>query len=80
MTDIFEAIKEIICEYVETEPEDIKRESSLRFDIGASSFDLMNIASAIEEKFKISISDKALPKIKTVGDIETLLAEKIKEM
>ncbi len=78
MQDIIEILKEIICEYVEIEPEEITAESNIRFDLGASSFDLMNIAVAIEEKFKVKMSNAALPKIKTVGDIATLLADKIK--
>lgn len=77
MQDIIEILKEIICEYVEIEPEEITAESNIRFDLGASSFDLMNIAVAIEEKFKVKMSNAALPKIKTVGDIATLLADKI---
>ncbi len=78
MQDIIEILKDIICEYVEIEPEEITAESNIRFDLGASSFDLMNIAVAIEEKFKVKMSNAALPKIKTVGDIATLLADKIK--
>ena len=77
MQEIIEILKEIICEYVEIEPEEITAESNIRFDLGASSFDLMNIAVAIEEKFKVKMSNAALPKIKTVGDIATLLADKI---
>jgi len=74
---MLETIKEIICEYVEIEPEDITPESSLRYDIGASSFDLMNIAVAIEEKFDIKISNASLPKIKTVGDVVEMLENKL---
>lgn len=77
MSDIFETLKEIICEYVEIDPDDIKEDSSLRYDLGASSFDLMNIADAVEKKFKISVNNSSLTKIKTVGDIARLLAEKI---
>ena len=77
MQDIIEILKEIICEYVEIEPEEITAESNIRFDLGASSFDLMNIAVAIEEKFKVKMSNATLPKIKTVGDIAALLADKI---
>lgn len=78
MNDIIEILKDIICEYVEIEPEEITAESNMRFDLGASSFDLMNIATAIEEKFKVKMSNATLPKIKTVGDIATILADKIK--
>lgn len=78
MQEIVEILKEIICEYVEIEPEEITEESNIRFDLGASSFDLMNIAVAIEEKFKVKMSNATLPKIKTVSDIAALLADKIK--
>lgn len=71
-----ETIKEIICEYVEVEPEDIKAESSLRYDLGASSFDLMNIGGAIEEKFKVKITAGSLTKIKNVGDLVEFLDSK----
>ncbi len=77
MNEIIEIIKEIICEYVEIEPEEITADSNIRYDIGASSFDLMNIAVAIEEKFKVKMSNATLPKIKTVGDIAAILNEKI---
>lgn len=77
MQEIIEILREIICEYVEIEPEEITAESNIRFDLGASSFDLMNIAVAIEERFKVKMSNATLPKIKTVGDIAELLADKI---
>ncbi len=64
---------DIICEFVEIEPEEITAESSLRNDIGASSFDLMNIAVEIERNYHISVPDDKLPLIKTVGDIAALI-------
>lgn len=71
-----EILKEIICEYVEVDPDDIKEESSLRYDLGASSFDLMNIGTAIEEKFKITVNASSLTKIKNVGDLVVFLDNK----
>ena len=70
---MLQEIIEIICEYVEADPEAITAASSLRNDIGATSFDLMNIAVAIEEQYGVKVPDSALPKIKTVGDIISLL-------
>ena len=64
---------DIICEFVEIEPEEITAESSLRNDIGASSFDLMNIAVEIERNYHITVPDDKLPLIKTVGDIAALI-------
>ena len=64
---------DIICEFVEIETEEITAESSLRNDIGASSFDLMNIAVEVERSFRIRVPDDRLPLIKTVGDIAALI-------
>ena len=74
--DMFEIIKEIICEYVDVEPDEIQEEASLRYDLGASSFDLMNIGSAIEEKFKVKLTAASLTKIKNVGDLVDFLENK----
>ncbi len=70
---MLQEIIDIICEFVETEPEDITEASSLRNDIGASSFDLMNIAVEIEQRWNLRLPDEQLPLIKTVGDIVKLV-------
>ena len=70
---MLEKIREIILDYVETDPAQITEKASLRNDIGASSFDLMNIAMALESAFHVRLPDSALPKVKTVGDIVSLL-------
>ena len=72
---MLQEIIEIICEYVEVEPDMITQETSLRTDIGATSFDLMNIAVEIERRWHISVPNDRLPTIKTVGDILSLLPE-----
>ena len=65
----------IICEYVEAEPDEITMESSLKNDIGATSFDLMNIGTAIEEKYRVKLTNKTFLKVKTVGDMVRFLEE-----
>ncbi len=70
---MMDRIREIILDYVEAEPEQITESTSLRNDIGASSFDLMNIAMALEEEFGVSLPDSLLPKVKTVGDLVALI-------
>ena len=70
---MLKTIIDIICDYVETEPDKIKPSSSLRKDIGASSFDLMNIAVEIEQRYHVRVPDEKLPLIKTVGDIAALI-------
>ena len=70
-----EQIIALICEYVEADPAQITAASSLRNDIGATSFDLMNIAAAVEETFGVTVPDDRLPTVKTVGDIVGLIGE-----
>lgn len=70
---MLDRIKEIICEYVDVDPDTITENSSLRNDIGATSFDLMNIAVCLEAEYNISVPDSALPLVKTVGDIIDLV-------
>lgn len=70
---MLQEIIDIICEYVEADPASITLDSSLRNDIGATSFDLMNVAVAIEEKYGVSVPNASFAKIKTVGDIVALL-------
>jgi acyl carrier protein len=70
---MMDRIREIILDYVEAEPEQITETTSLRNDIGASSFDLMNIAMAIEAEFGVTLPDSLLPKVKTVGDLVALI-------
>ena len=72
---MMDRIREIILDYVEAEPEQITESTSLRNDIGASSFDLMNIAMALEEEFGVSLPDSLLPKVKTVGDLVKLIEQ-----
>ncbi|MBQ6067717.1 MAG: acyl carrier protein [Clostridia bacterium] len=73
---MLDKLKEIICDYVEIEPEAVTESASLRNDIGASSFDLMNIAVAVEREFRVSLPDSKIPTVKTVGDILSLLPAK----
>ena len=66
-------IIEIICDYVETDPAAITEETNLRTGIGASSFDLMNVAIAVEAEYGVRLPDSELPRVKTVGDLMRLL-------
>lgn len=66
---MIEKIKDIILDYVDTDPELITEEASLRYDIGATSFDIMNIAVEIEKQFNIKIPNSKLPVMKNIGDL-----------
>ena len=61
-------IKDIICDFVAVEPEEITPESKLLSDLGLSSLDLTMLSVEIEKEFGVTIPDDEAEKISTVGD------------
>lgn len=74
---IFEEIREVICEQLEVEPEEINLETTFE-DLGADSLDLFQIIVELEDKYGIQIEDAE--SIKTVEEavsyVKNALAEK----
>lgn len=62
-------IKSIISEFVEVDENEIRSESNLRADIGLSSLDLISVATEIESKFGVTISERKVLSLKTVDDL-----------
>ncbi len=73
---MLDSIRNILCEFVEIDPEEITEESVLRTDIGLNSLDCVSVAQALEQKYNITISNAELASFKTVGDILTCLSKK----
>ena len=69
---------EIICNYVEVEPEQVKPESRFMEDLGFTSFDFMSMLGEIEDEFEIEIDETQAANIRTVQEavdyLETLTA------
>ena len=66
---MLETIRNIICSYVDIDPDEITESSKIRSDIGLNSFDLVNVAVDLEYEYGISIDSKSFGGIKTIGDI-----------
>ena len=65
---MFEELKELICEYVDVNPSDIKEESRFIEDLGVSSYDFMSMLGEIEEKFDVEVEEREVVNVKTVKD------------
>lgn len=63
---MFEKLVEIICNYVEVEPENIKPESRFMEDLGFTSFDFMGMLGELEDEFDIEVDEQDAVKIITV--------------
>lgn len=73
---MFDEIKGIILDQLDLEENEIKLESKLIEDLGADSLDILEIMSAIEEKFSIEITKADAEKIKTIQDLINYLEKK----
>ena len=65
---MFEELKELICEYVDVNPSDIKEESRFIEDLGFNSYDFMIMVGEIEEKFDVEVEEREVVNVKTVKD------------
>jgi len=63
-----EKVKSIIMEQLGVDAEEVTPEASFVNDLGADSLDTVELVMALEESFKIEISDEDAEKITTVSD------------
>ena len=63
-----EQLKEIIVNYVEVEPEQIRPDSRFMEDIGFTSFDFMSMLGEIEEVFDVEVDQQEAAKIRSVQE------------
>ena len=74
---VFEKVKKIISEQLEVDQSIISESSTISGDLNADSLDLVDLAMSIEDEFDIELSDEALDKIKTVGDLAAYIEDRI---
>lgn len=65
---MFEKLVDIICNYVETEPENIHPESRFMEDLGFTSFDFMSMLGEVEDEFDVEVEQAEAANIRTVGE------------
>ena len=64
---MFEKLVEIICNYVEVEPENIHPESRFVEDLGFTSFDFMSMLGEIEDEWDIEVDQEKVVNIRSGG-------------
>lgn len=83
MENKFEIIKNIIAEHLDIDETKITEDSSLIEDLGADSFDIVELIMAIEEHFEIEVSDEEAQAILTVKqaiDLVNMKTEKKEDL
>jgi acyl carrier protein len=61
-------VKEIICEQLGVEENEVTPAAKFIEDLGADSLDTVELVMAFEEEFDLEIPDEEAEKITTVGD------------
>ena len=70
-----ERVKEIICEQLGVEDDEVTPNAKFIEDLGADSLDTVELVMAFEEAFDLEIPDEDAEKIVTVGDAMSYIKE-----
>lgn len=65
---MFDKFVEIICNYVEVEPENVHPDSRFMEDLGFNSFDFMSMLGELEDEFDVEIDQNEVTEVRTVQE------------
>lgn len=66
---MLEQLKELICNYVEVDPEIITEESRFSEDLGFNSYDFISMLGDAEDEFDVEIDENVAAQSKTVAEL-----------
>lgn len=66
---VFEAIKTILGEQLEVDPETITMDTNIADDLSADSLDVVELLMSVEDEFGVEIPDDKIEELKTVGSV-----------
>lgn len=72
----FKELQEIAAEILGVEPEQVKMDVSFAKDLAADSLDLVELISAVEDKYDVELPEEELEEMKNVGDLWQFLLSK----
>ena len=76
---MLETLREVICRFVEIDPEKLTEDTNIRSELGLNSLELINIAVAIEDEFDVEIPDREVGNIETLGDAIKVIEKYIED-
>lgn len=72
-TDILEKVTSIVADELDTGDAPLDETTSFK-DLGADSFDLLDLVTTLEDEFGLTLDDEVLDQIKTIGDAADAIA------
>jgi acyl carrier protein len=70
-------IRELVSEQLGVDPAVLNSDANILEDLGADSLDVVELVMAIEEAFDIEITDEDAESMRTIGDVEKYVAERV---
>ncbi|MBR3596880.1 MAG: acyl carrier protein [Clostridia bacterium] len=68
-------LTDIIREYKGDNSIEVNETTVIKEDLGMTSFDLIQLACAVEDEFDVEIPDKAIKDFKTISDVISFIEE-----
>ncbi len=72
---VFERVREIICDQLDLEEDNVTMESNIMEDFEADSLDIVDLVMTLEDEFGIEVPDEQIEKFSTVGDVVRYIEE-----
>ena len=73
--DVFERIREIICDQLDLEEDKVTMDSDIMEDFEADSLDVVDLVMSIEDEFGLEVPDDQIENFRTVGDVVRYIEE-----
>ena len=77
--ETFDRVRDILCEQLDIESDEVTTEASILDDLGAESLDVVDLVMNLEEAFDTEIPDEDIEQLKTVGDVVRYIDEHMPE-
>ena len=76
-SEILDKVKSLVVETLEADEAALSEQTAYE-DLGADSFDLLELVTAMEDEFGITVDDSAeLSQVKTIGDTVDMVAKSL---
>jgi len=72
----FRDLQELAAEILGADPDDVQMDKSFARDLAADSLDLVELISAIEDKYEVELPEETLENMKNVRDLWVFLESK----
>ena len=75
METMYEKVRAILAKQLRVDAAIVTLDAQIKKDLGADSLDILQLLMRIEDRYGITIPDKALATFNTVGDVVTYLEQ-----